>query len=1304
MNQIQLTPAQQAALSLSQHIVVTAGAGTGKTEVLIQRIIKILSQVNHINQVLAITYTDKAAGEIKHRVYRAILEKMNMAQGDERAKFERMREQFLKNYISTIHSFCAAIIRRFPQEIEGLDPDFGILEGYEQRKLLRESIETLLDSIATNKEHQLYDALRNVLRHRNKGIVMSMLEELVNRRQEIGASVSYNPRGQGDKGAREQESDPLALLPFCPPSWIEMVNTLTETEILRRQEQLASSYSQNVLNKLKEMPQIRNILARLKGYVPQKLAEKDNAYTKRQMVLDAFEGNPPSPLFEIPPVPPLIKVGNKGGISELVEELFDSQGNVRGVGRLGSQTVWGKETIGILRNDFEELGNSLLPYRDQLQINFDPEVDESSIKVLKGLARLAEKTIQNYQEAKRNSGVLDFSDLELYAARLLENPTILQTLQNQIRYILVDEFQDTNQFQWNLVKLLAMKPNTDQLTTDKLLIVGDEKQSIYSFRGGDVEVCDMAKEELLACNLRNLEFGIRNSELTTPWPPLLRGNNSEIRNPKSDDALHTKGIIGFDVNFRSRPNLLYFFNRFFRYLLTKTERYEAEPQDLCYKQGDALVFPEEPVELPEQGTVERFITSLPKRGHGSDLDEEEGIADDLKEAMMIAARLRAIMDGEMAEKYRDLGEKLHRRDKAVGILFRRRTKQKLYEEALRTYGVPYVVAKGRGFYEQQEILDIANVLRVLTDPRQDIALIGVLRSPLIGCSDNALFQLRGQEGKGATGRWKAEGGRWKEEGIIPLLPTSDFRLPTSDFRLPTSDFRLPTSDFRLPTSSAISPSCPLNDFSERDAQALQKARALFEEWSRLKNHISISELIVRIVRDTGAMMTYARGSDGVQTVSNVEKLIDLARKFESQGFYTLTDFTEYLQDQIEAEEEEGEADLPEGGGVQLMTVHQAKGLQFPMVIVPDTDAYFRYDEGMLIGKINGQTEVGLRITKLDGDEADTATRQILRAENRKKTIAEQKRLLYVAFTRAEKHLIICQKIVGDSQPKVARNEAITKANCWGDWIRCILEEDEFSFVEDIVYPTAELSSEELTYKKAHESEDTEAVNFDPALLYPEFIDPLKTAVTVNQKIQSGEEARWQDGKMARGQNGEESSYSGLHAAEIGILVHRILSQNHDLRYHQAIQQLSQRVRAEACLEGWTPTERNIQTVVKEILNTQKWIDAQAIDPNQCYRNVEFEYEPTTPLPPFFKGDENEIIRGSIDLLYYNTKLPGWVIVDFKTDRIPSEDMIETTIEERGYKQQMDYYCQAAENILGENIQGRILFFTKFEKAYLFFSF
>ncbi|MBC8461551.1 MAG: UvrD-helicase domain-containing protein, partial [Deltaproteobacteria bacterium] len=999
MNHIQLTPTQQEALSLSRHIVVTAGAGTGKTEVLIQRIIKILSQVNHINQVLAITYTDKAAGEIKHRVYRAILEQMNTTHGAEQEKFERMREQFLKNYISTIHAFCATVIRRFPQEIEGLDPDFGILEGYEQRILLRENIETLLDEIARNKEHPLRGDLRNVLFSRNKRVVMRMLEELVNRRREV-----Y--------------------------SWIEKINSSEEQELKEQQEQLAMSYSQSVFNKLKETPAIQSVLTELEECIPQKSAEKDSAYKRQRVVLGGFR--------------------SENTIPELVEELFDSQGNVRGTGRLGSQAVWGKDTVIRIRNVFGELGNMILPYRDQLQIHFDAEVDDNSIAVLKGLASLADNAIQRYQNAKMERGVLDFNDLELYATQLLENPSILQTLQNQFRYILVDEFQDTNQFQWNMIRQLVMQPETDQFTADKLFIVGDEKQSIYSFRGSDVEVCDVAKEELLACNLKNAS----------------NGNN---------------GIIGFDVNFRSQPNLLYFFNRFFTHLftsqfnrdtLTKIERYEAEPQDLSYKKDDAFIFPDTPIDMPEQGTIERFITHTAKHGQKFDEDEEEGIRDDLKEAMMIAARLRAIMDchersnGKMNEKYGDLAEKLHNREKAVGILFRRRTKQKLYEETLRSYNVPYVVAKGRGFYEQQEILDIANALRFLTDPRQDIALVGVLRSPLIGCSDNGLFNLSQQEGEGYWQKLRSLFSSTVRSGIEPIVRSGVEPLNNEQFETP-------------PTG-----------FSEHDTQALKKAYALFEKWFQLKDRVSISELIVHIVRDTGAMMTFARGSDGVQAISNVEKLIDLARKYESQGMYTLTDFTDYLHAQITAEEEESEADLPEGGGVQLMTVHQAKGLQFPMVIVPDTNAYFRYDEGMLIGQIEGQTEVGLQMTKFDGDEADTAIRQILRAENRKRTIAEQKRLLYVAFTRAEDHLIICQKIAEDSKPK-----PITKANCWGDWIQTIFEGDKaFAFFEDTVY------NEDIVRKEDDVSMDAQPVEFDSEFLYPVFIDPMKAEVTVTQKL------------------------------------------------------------------------------------------------------------------------------------------------------------------------------------------------------------
>jgi ATP-dependent exoDNAse (exonuclease V) beta subunit len=331
------------------------------------------------------------------------------------------------------------------------------------------------------------------------------------------------------------------------------------------------------------------------------------------------------------------------------------------------------------------------------------------------------------------------------------------------------------------------------------------------------------------------------------------------------------------------------------------------------------------------------------------------------------------------------------------------------------------------------------------------------------------------------------------------------------------------------------------------------------------------------------------------------------------------------------------------------------------------------------------------MTKPDGDEADTAIRQILRAENRKKTIAEQKRLLYVAFTRAENHLIICQKIVADSKPK-----PIAKANCWSDWLRFILQRDEFSFIEDTIYSTAELSLEELTHK-SDDSPDVEAVDFAPGLIYPEFIDPLKTAVTVARKMQSRQGINYMfapeywlsDEDKSQNLALSTKSYSGLHAAEISILVHRLLSQNipADLNYYRS-DQLAQRVRAEAVLEGWTPTRGNIQTVVKEILGAQKWINDQSLDPNRCYRNVEFEAETA-----------GETILGSIDLLYYNIELAGWVIVDFKTDRIPSEDMIAMTITEREYERQMHYYCQAAETILGECIQERMLFFTKFERVY-----
>jgi len=997
MAPLQLTPAQQAALSHDRHIVVTAGAGTGKTEVLIRRFLRLLAQpdVRHINQVLAITYTEKAAGEMKSRVYRALLERAQDpgTPPRDREKFRRMLEQFPSNHISTIHAFFASVLRRFPYAIPGLDPDFGILEGYRQRLLLRESVERVLDEAATQRDHSGRAALEHLLVARRKRDLLAMIQELVARRQDLRPWLQR---------LRETEDEELLA------TWRRMT-----------QETVAATF----LEATHELQGWRDVLRACEPVKPQ---DDDPAVQTRRCILHAFDAGDPT---------------------ELLEVLYTAAGEPRSF-RQGNRAVWGDEGKRRVNECFAAIAAGLLPYRERLKVTWDEEVERQALGDLRALAPLTEAAMEAYQKAKWQRGVLDFADLEICAAQALDNPPLRSIYQRQFRYLMVDEFQDTNRSQWFQIRRLAEDPETGELCPDKLFVVGDEKQAIYRFRGGEVEVCDDAQRRLPRAN--------REAGRVGPYP--VEQASRRLAN------LPTDGRLGFDVNFRSRPNLLYFFNTFFAPPFfappDKRKPYEAAAQPL---RGRAGTLPAEPQADPTMGTVACFRL-------GPDGGEEESVSADVREAQLIAQRLRQVQDGALDAEYPGLREALERKERAVGLLFRRRTKQKVYEQALREYGVPYVVARGRGFFARQEVLDVANALRVLADPRQDVALVGLLRSPFFAVSDSALVHLSRIPGEG-----------YREK----LLHLTSFIV------------RRRSPDRAAPLH--------LSSLSAADRQALLKAQTLLTDWETQRPYLRTSELIHYLLETSGVMAALNRGSDGPQRVSNVYKLIDLARQFEAEGPHTLVDFVDFLQTQVEGEEEEAEADLPEGGGVQIMTVHQSKGLEFPLVILPDLSYHFRRDSGLLLGRLpvtppltkggpegfsppcegggqggvvpgaegerDGTFEVGWQLAVDASEGAPTAIRQLLAAESWQQTVAEEKRLLYVACTRARDHLWLCVR-----EPQENKTPRLLEtARSWNDWVWLRLQDPEFSWVRAL--PPAETP-------RTPAAEGTEPVQFDPAALAP----------------------------------------------------------------------------------------------------------------------------------------------------------------------------------------------------------------------------
>lgn len=879
---MRLTPEQQDALERETNLVVTAGAGTGKTEVMIQRILRVLNRLDDIRELLAVTFTEKAAGEIRQRLYQAILRKIRESEGEEQKRFERMRDRFSWNHVSTMHSFFGDLIRRFPPE--GVDPGYRVVEGAEKEALLRDAVDNLLDTIARGADHPLREDLRRWLRLTgSKRVTANTLRALVEKR--ISCQEWFSIVLEGD--------------------------SLT----LRRKfvEELVSCRGKAFF----VSPEVRALVERLRREVPE--GSSDRLAVLIRDVCCLFD---------------------RRDVIALSKLLTAGDGKPRRFGNIGSVQVFGKEALESVRNHLGQLAERISRERFD-DFAFDEAVEKASEECLQSLARLAEAAIEAYSRRKRRLGVLDFVDLEDYAFRVLENEEILRRLRNQFRAIFVDEFQDTNRSQWRFFKRLATDER-GRFRENCLFLVGDAKQAIYAFRGGEVEVFELARREV----------GIS---------------------------------IGFTANFRSRPNLLAFTNLFFRPLLTGGELYEAAAQDLRYQYESDV-----PTRFVEGGGSVRHLAI-------ESASEGEGLWPLEREALAVASFLRALCDGRYDAEYGEIRAKIERGENAVGILFRRTTHQPLYEDALRVYGVRFVAAKGKGFFERQEIRDLRNVLRFLSDPYASVALAGVLRSPLIGCSDDGLLlyatECRKRKCSFTEGLCQLSPAVLREEGL-----------------------------------------------SDDDCSALLKAQALFSEWRKLTRSFSTSALLSRVLTDSGAYAAYAFGTHGTQRVANLEKLVELARDFESRGAPTLGDFLRYLDVHLESDDDEGDADLPDAGSIQLLTVHRAKGLQWPLVIVPDTNARFveRFSEEatpIAIGRLGERTEVALRYRRPDGTFVETALWKLLRRENIRRLRAEQKRLLYVAFTRAESHLVFCS-FRGDSSPP-----PLEEGRCWADWIHAILEQE-----------------------------------------------------------------------------------------------------------------------------------------------------------------------------------------------------------------------------------------------------------------------
>ena len=509
-------------------------------------------------------------------------------------------------------------------------------------------------------------------------------------------------------------------------------------------------------------------------------------------------------------------------------------------------------------------------------------------------------------------GALDFHDLEREALDLLRgSPGVREEVRGRFDHLLVDEYQDTNPVQEALLGLLR--------TPGRLFVVGDPKQAIYGFRGADHAGFDRALE-----------------------------------------AAGKEGRVALGENFRSRPEILAFANAVLAPAFAAGGAAQVPWQALVPAAAfDDKAIPSVEVHLVESATGEDAATLR------------------VREADLVAERLAALVPGGGAgitarDGYgRPLARALGWGDAA--ILLRSTTDLKVYERALAGRDIPCQVVGGRGFYEAREVVDLANLLEAVENPRRELALAAALRSPFGGLEDDALLAL-------------AEERRRRRCGLADVLLEARLRVP-----------------------GLASPA----------RRRLESFRGSFRGLLALRRRGGLAELVGRALDDPGFGLSVLLRPNGRQRSANLRKVRALARVFEGDGAGGLGEFVRAVRRLRLREERETEAPLASEDAVSLLTVHQAKGLEWPLVLIPDCGrAIPPVRDGVLVE--GGEAAVSLRGP--GGTERTAGWKRL--AEGRKaRDAAEAIRVLHVAVTRAKEHLVI---------------SAVRSRGGGGPWLRAVL--------------------------------------------------------------------------------------------------------------------------------------------------------------------------------------------------------------------------------------------------------------------------
>lgn len=830
---------------------------------------------------------------------------------------------------------------------------------------------------------------------------------------------------------------------------------------------------------------------------------------------------------------------------------------------------------------------------------------------------------RRYNEEKRRRNAADFSDQEHEAIRLLvaENgePTELAALvSTRYREIMVDEYQDTNEVQNRIFDAISCKG-------ENLFTVGDVKQSIYRFRLADPRIF---------------------LQHYNTWPPLAAADE------------HESAKLLLSRNFRSRREVLEATNFVFRNVLSR------EMGELDYGEDEML--------RPGASYAESSVCGA--EFHLLDLPTQTGehrVRASEAEAAFVADYIRNMLSSKFPVQDDKTRELRPVREEDIVILMRSPSTRLLdYRRALESRGIRCAADAGEDFFASMEIAVLFSFLQVIDNPRQDVPLIAVLRSPLFGFVPDELAALRSQQ-------------------------------RTGDFY----DALLLSEDGHSKAFLAV-------------LRLLRDSAA----------HLSVRELLSEVYRKCNVLGIFGAMHRGAERKENLLAFLELSEDFARTGRQGLFDFVRTLREQLASGEAAAMQTTHASSGVRIMSIHKSKGLEFPVVILSDLARRFSnmdFQSSVLV-----HPQLGLGPVCVDARrhiQYPTIARQALERTLRREAKAEELRVLYVAMTRAKEKLVMVHT-QANAGGRVADlmalsdcpvlPEAVDSGKCMGDWIMLpLLQRSEAGalrafagqnsegrfFAEEtpwtvcvhdgLQFAAPVQQSDAAAEERAPQREELPADFAALSYRYPyaeQTAFPAKLTATQLKGRAIDEEISENTTLPPRLRNLCKPKFlagkTALTGAERGTALHLVMQ---DLDFfcepdEQSVREQIEKLRAQRKLTDEQANAVDVHAIVQFLRSD---LAVRIRKSKQVER--EYRFSLLRPVRDFssLDADDSVLLQGVVDCFFEEDG--ELVVVDFKTDHVSRAQLDERA---EHYRPQLEAYSMALTRVMGKKVKEKVLYF------------